>query len=320
MTPLFEQPTPGYIRKFADDVAAQVAIDYTGNPLGELTVWLQMALRREASVSQVYDVGNLERRLALVRCPREHIDLLHRVFSNIWAQEKAHAAYLESMLSGVVRRAGLLPWLTSRVDAVLGGLEGQLLSARTSPGLSQRLKSAVMLACGNLVQDVPEFVGDLEALSFRDFCLLNAELEITAIHGYQRMLVLLEALDGHPLALDTTFATDLEHFVRDEQFHNQTFLAMDSWFSPARPALEGRARQPFQGSDLVMLPRLSTADCRAQLALIREAVYGAPKRRSRSRKPRQTAKKPTLSVVLNGAPTPKPAAPEVRRRSSPRAR
>jgi hypothetical protein len=267
------RPQPGVIQQFASDVAVLVAAEHAGDPLGELTVWLQMALRREASVGQMYDVTNLERRLALVRCPRAHIELVRVTFSNIWAQEKGHAAYLEAMLAAVVRRRGVLPWLSSRVDAVLGSLEGQLLSARTSPGLGQKLKSTVMLRAGKLVQDVPDFVAALTALPFRDFCLLNAELEVTAIHGYQRMLALLELLGDHSFMRDTTFKADLTHFVRDEQFHNQTFLAMDAWFAPASTSPNAR----LGGHEAPLLPRLSIEACRAELAAIRATVYGEPR-------------------------------------------
>lgn len=306
------RPQPGFIQQFASDVAVLVAAEHAGDPLGELTVWLQMALRREASVGQMYDVVNLERRLALVRCPRAHIELVRVTFSNIWAQEKGHAAYLEAMLAGVVRRRGVLPWLTSRVDAVLGSLEGQLLSARTSPGLGQKLKSAVMLRAGRLVQDVPDFVATLTALPFRDFCLLNAELEVTAIHGYQRMLELLDQLEDHSFMRDTTFKADLAHFVRDEQFHNQTFLAMDAWFAPASTSPNTR----LGGLEAPLHPRLSIDACRAELAAIRANIYGQP----RAAEP---APAPAVEAPVAAAPAkvarprkpraarPKPAAVEV---------
>jgi hypothetical protein len=130
-----------------------------------------------------------------------------------------------------------------------------------------------MLRAGKLVQDVPDFVATLTALPFRDFCLLNAELEVTAIHGYQRMLELLDQLEDHSFMRDTTFKADLAHFVRDEQFHNQTFLAMDAWFGPASTSPNTR----LGGLEAPLHPRLSIDACRAELAAIRANVYAEPR-------------------------------------------
>jgi len=254
-------PGPTFIRQFTAEIAAAVAAEHALDPMGELLVWLHMALRREASVGEIYGVTNLARRLEKVRAPRRIVGFLRMTISNIWAQEKSHAAYLEAVLSAVVRPPRLWRRLGARLDGVMGAMEGQVLSGRTSPSNLQRAKAALMLAVGRRVQSVPEFVSSLSALSFREFCLLNAELEITAVHGYQRMLTLLQEVEKESgFRFDTTLVVDVRRMVCDERFHNEAFVAMAEWFGqPAGDALR---------------PGISLAACAERLAEIRARVYG----------------------------------------------
>jgi hypothetical protein len=226
--------------------------------MGELIVWLQMALRREASVGEIYGVANLERRIDQVTGPPEIVALLRMTIANIWAQERAHAAYLEAVLMAVARPSSLWLRLGARLDGLLGAVEGQVLSGRTSPSNLQRAKAALMLAIGRRVQEVPEFVSSLSALSFSEFCRLNAELEITAVHGYQRISTLLRELDEGEVSLraDTTMAVDVIRMIRDERFHNCAFLAMADWF-------DGDA----------LRAELSLDECAARLSAIRAEIY-----------------------------------------------
>lgn len=250
------------VARFAADFAAAVAADHALDPMGELVVWLHMALRREASVGTIYGVSNLTCRLERVRAPEEIIELLRTTISNIWAQEKAHAAYLEAVLSGLALPYRRWRWLASHADGFMGGIEGQVLSGLTSPRNLQRAKAVLMLAIGRRLHGVPEFVSSLSAMSFRDFCRLNAELEITAVHGYERILVLLEKVDRRSgLRRDTTLGVDLARMVRDERFHNEAFVAMADWFA-----------QPTGNS---LRAGISFAACSERLAAIRALVYRA---------------------------------------------
>jgi hypothetical protein len=251
---------PSSIRRFTAEVAAIVESEHAFDPAGELLVWLQMALRREASVGEIYGFANLDRRLDQVRGPPRIIRLLRTTISNIWAQEKAHAAYLEAVLSAVARPSRLWLRVSARLDGFLGSMEGLVLSGRTSPSNLQRAKAAVMLAVGRRVQDVPQFVSALSSLTFRELCILNAELEITAVHGYQRILALLEE-DGR-LRDETTIVVDLTRMVQDERFHNEAFVAMEGWFGSG--ARGGNA----------ILTGVTPAGCAASLAAIRARVYG----------------------------------------------
>jgi hypothetical protein len=249
------------IRQFTADVAAAVAAEHALDPMGELLVWLHMALRREASVGEIYGVSNLMRRLEEVRAPREIVKLLRVTISNIWAQEKSHAAYLEAVLSAVARPSQRWRWLGAILDGFLGAMEGQVLSGRTSPSNLQRAKAAFLLTIGRRVQGVPEFVSSLSALSFREFCQLNAALEITAVHGYERMLTLLQETENHSgLRDNTTLVVDVARMVRDERFHNEAFVAMAEWFT-----------QPSGNS---LRAGVSPTTCARRLAEIRVRVYG----------------------------------------------
>jgi hypothetical protein len=249
-------PLGSTIRQFTAEVAGIVAAEHERDPMGEVQVWLHMALRREASVGEMYGISNLARRLEQLRAPRSVVALLRTTISNIWAQEKAHAAYLDAMLSAVADPSGRWPRLGARLDVFMGAMEGQVLSGRTSPSNLQRAKAALMLAVGRRVQGVPEFVSTLSTLSFREFCQLNAALEITAVHGYERMLFLLRSAEHPP---DTTLGLDVERMVRDERFHNEAFVAMAEWFD--RPT--GNA----------LRSGIFVTDCSEQLAEIRRRVY-----------------------------------------------
>lgn len=249
------------LRRFTAEVASLVAAEHAFDPTGELLVWLHLALRREASVGEIYGTTNLARRLWTVRAPAAMVDLLRMVISNIWAQEKAHASFLEAVLGAVARDPGLWHRLGARLDGFLGSMEGQVLSGRTSPSPLQRAKAGIMLAIGRRVQDVPGFVASLSSLSFRDFCLLNAELEITAVHGYERMLTLLALMKDRPgLGEDTTLCVDVERMVHDERFHNLCFIAIGDWFDPA----DGNA----------LRAELALEACAGEVRAIRAKVYG----------------------------------------------
>ncbi len=264
------RPSAGVIQQFADGVAKLMADEHRADPLGEFTVWLQMALRRESSVGQVYGIENLERRLAQVHgCP-EHVELVRQTFANICAQEKGHAAYLEAILSALIKPSPRWPRLLARVEAVLGQLEGELMSSSTSSGLRQKVKAVVLLVAGKVVQDVPDFMDDMPALTLREFCLLNAELEVTAIHGYRRMLELLAQLGTQAVTGDTTLQADLERFVRDEVFHNETFVVMANWF----PVEDGQRKSWLPWVQAKSQPLVALPECRAQLAAVRARVYG----------------------------------------------
>ncbi len=248
---------PGCIREFTSQVAAVVAAEHARDPMGELLVWLQMALRREASVGEIYGVANLAERLARVRAPRAIVDLLRVTIGNIWAQEKAHAAYLEAVSMAVARPSTVWRRLRARLDAFMGAIEGQVMCGRTSARNVPRLRAALMLAIGRRVHDVPEFVSTLSALSFGDFCRLNAELEITAVHGYERMLLLLDSVpDG---VAHGTFVVDVQRMIVDERFHHRAFETMEAWFA---------------GAGDTMRPGLSHCTCVEQLGTIRADLYG----------------------------------------------
>ena len=258
---------PAYVRQFTAKVAAVLAEEHARDPMGELMVWLQIALRREASVGEIYGVSNLEGRLDQLQAPQEIVNLLRMTICNIWAQEKAHAAYLEAVLMAVARPSSTL-WqrLHARLEGFMGAMEGHVMSGRTSPNHLQRVKAGLMLTIGRHVQDVPEFVSSLSALSFHEFCVLNSELEITAVHGYQRMLTLLHQIGNRTrVPTDTTLGVDIARMVRDERFHNEAFRAIEDWFAPSRPDLSN-------GNSIRI--GVSLAACASRLAAIRADIYG----------------------------------------------
>jgi hypothetical protein len=267
--------SPADVRRFAAQVAALIAAEHARDPMGELWVWLHMALRREASVGEMYDMANLDRRLADVRGPHGIAGLLRATIASIWAQEKAHAAYLEAMMTALAPpQATAWRRMTARLDGIIGAIEGQVMAGMTSPSQVQRAKASVMLAVGRHMQDVPGFVAALSMLSFREYCLLNAELETTAVRGYDRMMVLLGEI-GPAAGLPPTLRVDIAGITRDERFHNEAFHAIAAWFDPPRTShLESTTGNSIR-------PGLTLAACAAPISAIGERVYGDPTRADR---------------------------------------
>jgi hypothetical protein len=247
------------IQHFTEKVAAVVAARYVGDPAGELLVWLQTALRRESSVGELYGQASLDMRLAELRAPRELVHAVGAMIGNVWAQERGHAAYLDGMLVAVARTPSLLSWAAARVEGLMGAIEGWVMHGKTAPSRAARLKAQLLLAIGQRVQHVPEFVSSLSTMSFREYCLLNADLESTAIMGYERMLALLARLPEDGIGSTTTLAADLGKLAADERFHHDLFRALGAWFDTA-------------DGDSVR-PEVTLRGCREELAAIRARAY-----------------------------------------------
>jgi len=99
----------------------------------------------------------------------------------------------------------------------------------------------------------------MSTMSFREYCLLNADLESTAIMGYERMLALLDKLPEDGIGSATTLATDLSKLAADERFHYALFRALGEWFDTP-------------GGNSVR-PEVTLRGCRETLAEIRARAY-----------------------------------------------
>lgn len=247
------------IQHFTEKVAAVVAARYVGDPAGELLVWLKTALRRESSVGELYGQSSLEMRLDELRAPAEVVRVVGTMIGNVWAQEKGHAAYIDGVLVAVAREPSLVAWASARVEGLMGAIEGWVMHGQTAPSRTARAKARLLLAIGQRVQHVPEFVSSLSTMSFREYCLLNADLESTAIMGYERMLALLAKLPEDGLGSATTLATDLAKLAADERFHYDLFRALGEWFDTP-------------GGNTVR-DDVTVRGCRDRLAAIRARAY-----------------------------------------------
>lgn len=247
------------IQHFTEKVAAVVAARYVGDPAGELVVWLETALRRESSVGELYGHSSLEMRLAELRAPRDVVRVVETMIGNVWAQEKGHAAYLDGVLVAVAREPSLRARVVARVEGLMGAIEGYVMHAKTAPSRTARAKARLLLAIGQKVQHVPDFVAAMSTMSFREYCLLNADLESTAIMGYERMLALLARLPDDGIGGATTLAADLAKLTADERFHHDLFRALGEWFDTPG----GNSARPD----------VTVRGCRERLAAIRARAY-----------------------------------------------
>lgn len=208
------------ILQHTDEIAREVAHLYTGRPLAELRAWVCMAHRREAMVTELYDVAQFDRRLGALAGTGAG-RAVHAAVTSIWAHEESHTRYLGSLRS---LSEGL-----AQLAEVQGKLEGKITrSAVADGGWLARL----MISAGGTLGQVPAFARDLQRLNLRDLLRFQGTLEITARSGYERMGELAKQLrDSEELARDFgyAFGFDIRRIRCEEQFHQEAFEAMAGW-------------------------------------------------------------------------------------------
>jgi hypothetical protein len=222
------------IIRFADRAAASLREEYSNEPEKELLLWLHLALRREAMVGQAYDethlaihLDGLKRRGLGLR----ETEVIRTALASAWAQEKGHASYLDAVLTAVAPPQNIVERIGITLQRVMGMLEGTIVADLGAVSL-RRARARIAIAVGKLVAEVPQFIEELEVTQFDDFCGINADLEATAIAGYERMLVLLRSITaGRRLAPGSTLRSDIGRMLRDERYHRELFDCLGLLFN-----------------------------------------------------------------------------------------
>ncbi len=222
---------------YTEQVAGEIASRHADDPVAELEIWLKLAHQREAMVTQLYELSELDRRLT-----GEHAcavrGLIRSVVLSIWAHESSHTRQLATLRG------------SSKAGAALAELQGSMEGWVTRQATQGSSLARLLIAIGASLGQAPDFARELRQLSLLELMAFHAELETTARMGYQRILQLLSNLDGARLdgaRLDgcppdvvaeygLTFRYDMARILCEENFHEAAFQEMMRWLQD-----EGRA-------------------------------------------------------------------------------
>jgi hypothetical protein len=81
----------------------------------------------------------------------------------------------------------LVDRINNKLVEIRGNVEGNVIAGRMSKKASQRFLAFLAIVLGKATADVPAYVSSLRETTFSEFCSVNADLEHTAVLGYQRM-------------------------------------------------------------------------------------------------------------------------------------
>ncbi len=231
--------------QLAADAAATLRRDHQHEPQVELLLWLHIAQRREAMVSQVYDPGFVWSQLS--RWQEEHdvpddvVAAAQRALAGVWAQEAAHQAYFTAILNSAFGHEQLPDEFEKMWEGMRGKVEGRVLRSRIATERWRRHLARVAITIGRAIMEVPPYVESLREVTFSEFCEINGDLEQTAVSGYNEMLVLTRRLKKSGLVAETQLVFDLTRTLNDERYHEALFRSLARWPPPpggphARPS------------------------------------------------------------------------------------
>lgn len=233
---------------YTEQVAGEIASRHADDPAAELELWLKLAHQREAMVTQLYELSELDRRLSAER-KSELGALVRSVVLSIWAHESSHTRQLATLRSAHTASA--------RLAELQGSVEGWVTRQATQGSSLARL----LIAIGASLGQAPEFARELRELSLLELMAFHAELETTARMGYQRILQLLARLDeageksahgpgstagsiaGHLAGYGLTFRYDMARILCEENFHEAVFQEMTCWLEDEGKPSELPARE-----------------------------------------------------------------------------
>lgn len=208
-------------------LAAAYRLLFAGDTRAELQAWLEIAVRREALVREVYGAVQRERRLPSPRFSAERV--AWDALTEIWQEENVHTELVRARLvDGFMRQQHAE--VRTKVAEVLGAAEGKVLSALTEehPSLRQLVAGLAVALGGGLV---PAPARALEPLGPREFFGLAQALELTARLSYQRMEELAAELvvQLQPSVQLAGLRRELRRTRLDEEFHERAFGLMATW-------------------------------------------------------------------------------------------
>jgi hypothetical protein len=118
------------------------------------------------------------------------LDVIRRALMGVWTQEKAHQSYFQAILEGINPSQELVERIGKKLTQIRGKVEGRVIAGLMSKNKIRHYSALVMITIGKRTTDVPEYVQRLRQKNFSEYCYVNADLEQTAVLGYDRMLSL----------------------------------------------------------------------------------------------------------------------------------
>jgi len=217
------------IIKYTERVAGEIASRHAEAPAAELALWLRLAHQREAMVTQLYELSEIEARLMAE--PSGVLGLIRSVMLSIWAHEASHTRFLSSVRS------------VSGSLTDLAELQGRVEGWITRRAANGQLLARLLIAVGAALGKAPEFARELRQMNLAELLAFHAELETTARMGYQRILQVLSRIGAEEATtreLGLTFAYDVARILCEENFHEAAFFEMLRWIDG-----NGRAAAEF---------------------------------------------------------------------------
>jgi rubrerythrin len=215
------------ILEFANMAAERIERSYQGDRSSEFLVWLQIALRREAMVTSAYDPQYLQNQcvsLGRIGYSPAILREIRGALSSAWSQEEGHRSYLSAILNSVCPPESFWGKFEKKMAEILGEIEGHVMAGLTSTKVTGRVAAKIAVALARFGGEVPEFINGIRADDFSEYCLINEELELTAVSGYRRMLKLIDAAErDEKIPSSTTLRWDLGSMLRDELYHSAMF-------------------------------------------------------------------------------------------------
>jgi hypothetical protein len=264
--------------ELAEDAAIKIEQDSEGNKENEFTAWLHMAMQREAMVTIAYQEDRVRAQLEMwadkFGISNEVVDVILLALGYVWAQEKGHQEFFESLLKIIDPPKNIMEKIETMLENVEGQIEGDVISNAMSPTIRGRLQAKIAIIVGKTMHKVPEYVEGLHNVSFSKYCSVNADLEQTAVSGYGRMIAIARQVPDAPFMKRTPVVFTLLNIRTEETYHERLFRKLAQWPPDPPPAGTGPNQSPFDPSAIT--PHTMTVAYADNLIMeARREAYGA---------------------------------------------
>jgi hypothetical protein len=264
--------------EIAADAAEELEEKSDGKPETEFIAWMRIALQREAMVTVMYQDKRVKAQLDAwakeKKVPASVVDVILRALVAVWAQESGHQAYFQAMLKAIDPPKKFMERIDQMLLDIRGRVEGTVVAGLVSQDRIRRLSAQVAIIIGKTTTEVPKYVEALHKTNFSEYCSINADLEHTAVAGYDRMIALARQLPDADFVTDTPVLFDLIGTCKDETYHEELFRTLAGWPPDPPPAGTGPSHSPFAPAT-APTETMTVADAREIIARAKTHSYGS---------------------------------------------
>ncbi len=219
----------GLVFEEAQQELERFARRFAGRPRALVVRLLLLALEREEIVSMAYRRAQIAERLRRMPLSEEARRLVEHAVIWIWKDEEMHAVYARGALLRLGGSWLRVQALGQQMGGILAGWATSVLhhtSWRQAP-LSHALARLIIWG-GRVAGKVPHEVGrELRQLPFREFCLLNADLERASWLSWDRLALLAERQ-----GMMAEMLRDFHRVAEDEIRHLRVFETLADCLTP----------------------------------------------------------------------------------------